>query len=783
MMRAICCFFQLSFSPALGLVAAAALALVALPDQSALAAGAQIPALAWQERSDWGNVKTAITPAAIGDGKADDTAALQKALDGIKDGSIVYLPAGTYRITATLSLKNASGARWIGGLLIGCGRDTKLVWDGPAGRDMVLINGIAYTRIVGMELDGRGKAGTGFHYKATQGFQTEVTHRHLGFRGFTDSGVLEDHLDSGQALAETSFENCLFEDCGRGVAFLQFNDYDYTFDGCEFRHCGVAIDCARGNFYARNCHFEQSRTVDIRDWSEHCSSVRRCTSAGSKAFISRVSTVAPLIIQDCHVDSWKSIEGAIVLSRPPVMLFDCNFTNPPQDAAGAGTPPVRAHSDGQRLIVSNNKFPGTALLAAVPKTQTQTIPAGARTGVVRSASQSFLRDQTLIPTRVFDAKRDFGAKGDGVTDDTLALQKTIDAAAAAAANAIAYLPSGSYVVTAPLRITGHDYFVGGSGWGSRLVWKGAEGGTLVEIRDPQDVVLEDIMIGNHESGPMNNSIDVHQFGSAGRSHMTYDGVYAFGMYQKEPLRKGFRFTGLSAKEVVVVPHAQGNMRFIDCGQATILANCTYEGSIVVEGKAGGREGFLGFQTRLATGVTHGLYLRDNQNIVMSDFYVESADNGFSFEGEPGLPLGRATLQGAKVHFPTSPDADKNTAIEIRNYRGEIFFGPDQFYGEPKLMRIRQQGDSPVELFLLGCSWYAGPKPDFQFAASGKFVMIANESYDSGKDGEPAVDPKLYGEPGAEATLAKVARAMDDLRRLGQLDGELNHPDARLGSAK
>jgi hypothetical protein len=69
------------------------------------AATAQIPALRWEERSDWINVKTDALPAAVGDGQADDTAAIQRALAALRDGSVLYFPPGTYRITAPLTLR------------------------------------------------------------------------------------------------------------------------------------------------------------------------------------------------------------------------------------------------------------------------------------------------------------------------------------------------------------------------------------------------------------------------------------------------------------------------------------------------------------------------------------------------------------------------------------------------------------------------------------------------------------------------------------------------------
>jgi hypothetical protein len=742
--------------------------------KSAAVAAPQIPALQWEERSDWINVKTDLTPPAVGDGHADDTVALQKALAGVRDGSVLYFPPGAYRITAPLSLKNANGARWIGGLVVGCGRDTRILWDGATGGTMLQLNGIAYSRFVGLEWDGRDKAGVGFHYQSTQGFQTEVTHRHLAFRGFTNAAVLENHSGEGQALAETTFENCLFESCERGVAFLQFNDYDFTFDGCEFRHCGVALDCDHGNFYVRNCHFEASRVVDIRDGSEHCSSIRRSTSTGSHAFVLRKSSVASLTIQDCSIEGWKNPDGALLLSRPPVLLFDSVFTQPPQDGRQAGLPPVRVPNEGQRLLVSGNRVDGAPGLTQGVRPMLFNIPPGQRQGMSHSAGRRFLTEKARLPKRVFDARRDFGARGNGVADDTAAIQKTIDAAAAASGQAIAYLPTGDYVISATLRIAGSNFYVGGSGWCTKLIWRGPEGGTMVEVGDPQQITLEDLMIGSHDTGPMNNGIDVHQAGSGKSSHITYDGVYVFGMYQKAPQRKGMVFTGLDENDVVLMPHVQGNLRFVNCARATVLANCSYEGSVVVEGKDKGRNGLLGFQTRLATIVSHGLYLRNNHSIVMSDFYVEQADNGYLFEGAADDPPGRATLTGAKFQSFTSNDPGKNTLLDIRGYQGQIFIGPYQFYQEPKRMRIKQRGSKAVDVLLWASSWY-GAKPDPQLGPTARLLAAGNEFYGTAPDVESAVERAFFQEGPSNTTLAQLSRALDDLRRLGEADLRLNHP--------
>jgi hypothetical protein len=59
--------------------------------------------------ASWANVKTEV--GAVGDGKTDDTAAIQKALESVRrqdsPKKVLYFPAGTYRITGTLGRPTA----------------------------------------------------------------------------------------------------------------------------------------------------------------------------------------------------------------------------------------------------------------------------------------------------------------------------------------------------------------------------------------------------------------------------------------------------------------------------------------------------------------------------------------------------------------------------------------------------------------------------------------------------------------------------------------------------
>jgi len=738
----------------------------------ATAAPAQdVPELAWEERSDWINVRA---HGAKGDGVADDTPAILAAFERLKGGAImgatIYLPPGTYRITKTIEppATHPAGSH-LAFTLIGHGRATALVWDGETGGRMFWTkHGMPQARFVGLCWDGRGKAAVGFEHSSIKYFETEVRHQHEAYRNFTEAGIRVG-LKTSIATAETVYDNCLFEDCGTGALLTSHNVLDHTFRNCEFRRCGTGIASLAGtNFYAMDCRFERSGTVDVRSHGEAGSSIRRCTSQGSAQFVIHQSGVSPLTIQDCRVDAWKNPGGAVLQSGAPVVMFDCVFTRPPSTAA-----PLRVDGDlrAGHVFLSNNRADGCEEIVSSSRNEFRKanlfeVPAGTSGGVLRSPERRFLKSRVRIAGKVFDARRDFGAKGDGLADDTKAVQRTIDAARAHGKGAIAYLPRGHYVVGETLTLTGSDYFFGGSGYLSVLAWKkGVVGGTILDVRDPQGITVENLSVSEEGNGfNATNDVDILQTGTGKPSSVCYDRVQVYGIYKNRPRVKGLRLVDLGKDDVVLVSELEGNVTSVDSADATVLLRLSYEGTIAVEGRSTKRGGFLGGAVRLATSTDPGLWLRDNHSIVMSDFYTESGNHFVRLEGDTTLPAGRVTLQGAKFEI-VKPE---NNAVEVDNYRGELFVGPYVFYVGNPLHRFSQRGESPFALTLLGGSFY-NSKPEFTLAPSTVLTVVGC--------GSPSdTVATSIRDVGAAQALPRLARAFDDLRRLGDVDLRLSSPD-------
>ena len=708
------------------------------------AANPDIPRLDWQPRSDWINVKSDVNPPAVGDGKNDDTVAIQMALNRGATGKTIYLPPGNYRITQTLVFTGPG----IGSAIIGHGRDTRLVWDGPEGGRMFWSDGIAYSRYVGLSWDGRGKAAIGFDHAAQKRLETEVQHEDEAFRNFTGYGIRVGNQQK-VASAEILYHNCLFENCGTALGFLTFNDYDNTIDDCEFRNCGMGVMANKSNFYARNCHFENSREADFVVTAEHGCSIRRCTSVGAKCFVLEHSTHTPLTIQDCQVAKWTDPAGAVYLTSLALM-FDCSFSQPPSDQ-----PPVKLMSTTQKLLISDNQpAPVGRLVSAASTNQVCLIPPGRSGAVVTSANEHFLQATANVSGKVFDAVRDFGAKGNEQADDTTAIQSAIDAARQFGHGAIAYLPTGRYRVSRTLLIAGHDYVLSGSGYRCGLVWHGKAGEPIMEVSGVTDVTLANLAVGNSDFGPMNHGDDILVTSSSGvPCHLILDGVFAYGKYQKAPDTHGVHFLQLPPGSVVDARQVQGNLRITDCARAQLLFRTSYEGTVTVEGDAGPQDGLIGFLTRLSTISKPALRVRDNNSVVLSDFYNEQSDQIAVLSGMEGQTNGSITIQGPKFHMNTT-----EPLFDIHDYSGRIYCGQSQFYCRPEETKFRHVGTQPLQLILAGNIWYKN-QPVFELNPAARLTLLGNSGVaDSSVDSE---------------SLTALSAALDDLRRLGELDYNLS----------
>lgn len=721
-------------------------------------AGKTLPLLKWEQRSDWLNVKTDVKPAAKGDGVADDTASIQAALDkmSIRSSGMkgVYLPAGTYRITSTIMNKQPDLP---GILIVGAGRGTKIIWDGPKNGVMFHSNGIQRSRYVGIIWDGRNKAGVGVDHRSFKRYETRVVHQNEAFFNFTDTGIRVGYKQK-VASAEMTYENLLFDNCARtGVSFLAWNDYDNTFSGCGFYNCGIAINVDKGNIYVRESHFENSSVSDFH-LCTHSHSIRRCTSLNSNMFITSHAGGGnqEVVVESCQVSGWKNKRGAIETRlRGPNLIFDTTFSNPPCDA-----PPIRMGNGKyieQLLITSNNFWKGCkAQIDPGVRSRMTEVPAGKIPAVIKDPKLTFLADTWRIPGKVFDVKK-FGAKGNGRADDTAAIKAAIAAAAKHGKDAIAYLPAGVYSISEKIVVSGSKYFIGGSGFKTVIQWKGKKSGTMFEIVDPQDVVIEHMQLkGDHSVQRF-----LHE-GNGTPDKITYEEVYVGGSWLKgKPPVKGLLCKDLGPADTVHLRHFDGSMKFVRCANAKILANMSVDGVIEVEGKQKDKKGFIGFLTRICSGNDYDTIVRDSQSLVVADFYTEQTQRHLLMTGNPGDTPGNVLIQAAKC------GTYKKDSFLIDNYRGSLFFGSAQFcYTSP---HVQQKGNNPVDIMFVGnMFWNLDPV----FSIKGKGNLILVENLVAGK-GKHALKNKF-----TPADLKKVADGLDLLRRLGQLDLEMNFPHVK-----
>jgi hypothetical protein len=450
-------------------------------------AAAQTPGGNFEEFSgpfpSWRNLKTFY--GAVGDGKADDTAALQRALDDVtlhKDFCVLYIPAGTYRLTATVKTVRKHHTDCQGIAIVGESPETTvLLWDGPASGTVFRYDAW-YSKISRLAIDGARRAHIALHYGPA--FSTYNETSDLTLRD-ADIGILFGGGDS-QGQAENEVLRCRFLRCASGVATANFNSMDIWVWYSSFEDCEHALFNGAGNFHAWQNLFLRSRIADIGSQNLMVFSFVNNTSIGSGRFLD---------FESGH--TWGS----------PMTISGNRILDPLDDF------PLRLGNGGPYLVMDNifKLRTGSSQQAAKMTWGDQTFVGNNYTvnnavkenGRFRRLAEK-LADPNAIDTTppVMPPTPSRGERkmievpaGAGA----VAIQEALDEAAALRGQRpVVHLPMGIYNVTKTLIVPAESdvQLVGDSAGetGTRLNWTGPAGGMMLKLEGPAVATLRDLYL-------------------------------------------------------------------------------------------------------------------------------------------------------------------------------------------------------------------------------------------------------------------------------------------------
>ena len=447
--------------------------------------------------ASWVNVKTEC--GAVGDGKADDTSAIQKGLDIINPANakrkVLFIPAGAYRITKTLNVPRTEHAQTIGMGIVGEDpATTSIVWDGSQdGR--IFYYSPWYARMMRLTLDGRGKATDGiFHgppFANVMG-NTDMVFKDVQF------GIETGERDG---IAECLVLRCKFIRCTKaGISIQNFNTLDWWVWYSLFENCHIGVSSeyngGGGHFHVYESLFKNSTEADMTIMHTSYFGIRHNTSINSKAFF--VAKRAGNWSDKANYGASTSIQG--------------NHIYDPVD-----TTPIRIANSGNILLMDNiirsraDVKSGPAIHLATPSgdadmvsignTFTVENPFDVKGRLTTQDEQIFPRDkiETELPVlpgttpnlhrQVFDIP---------VGADAEAIQQMIDTAAKhTGQRPVVHFPPGEYAIAKTLRIpAGADMVLVGDGImnGTNLNWNGGAGQPVFLVHGPSHAIFRELYV-------------------------------------------------------------------------------------------------------------------------------------------------------------------------------------------------------------------------------------------------------------------------------------------------
>ncbi|TFW15708.1 gluconolaconase [Duganella callida] len=397
----------------------------------------------------------AVQVKAVGDGRADDTAAIQAAIDAAShngEGGVVFLPSGRYRVSRSILVPLSVRVYGVGATrpVLVLGANTPGFQKGVANM-VVFTGGDQYTvgkvpvpvRSAVPYRDNVRDANSATFYSAMSNIDFEIGDGNpaaAAVRLRTAQHSYLSHMDFhiGSGLA--------------GVYMVGNESFDLKFYGGRYGILSEKTSPA-WQFTLMDSVFEGQREAAIREHEAGLTLVNvaiRNTPVGididrgygdwlwaKDVRFENVAKAAVVISEEDNVYTQVGFDNALAKNVPAF----ARFRDSGKTVAGYGASyQVSEFNYGLMLpgLGSVGKF-GMHVKGAALKS----LPA-ARAPVMR----------TLPSTRQWASVRSYGAVGDGVTDDTAAVQKAIDA------NRVVYLPQGFYMVQDTIRMKPDTVLIG-----------------------------------------------------------------------------------------------------------------------------------------------------------------------------------------------------------------------------------------------------------------------------------------------------------------------------------
>jgi len=651
--------------------------------------------------ASWADAKAGY--GAKADGASDDTSTLQQALNDLGNSGksdVLYLPAGTYRISSTLNLKYKTNVSVIG-------EDparTTIRWSSPRKEPMMLVNGVTHSRWGRITWDGAGTAAAGVAHQwdhAGGYAPTDLQHSDEVFENL-GKGIIGGRWgganDGEVTIVRSKFQNC----SEAGVSVESFNALDYWIWDSEFlgNARGVTNEFGAGNFMVYRSLFRDSKITDLSIANTQYFSFRGNTSIGSRQFFharNAGQNAAPTTIQDNRIIDTVNPVAVEVENVGPLLLID----NQIRSAAGAPGPAVRLStgSDGGDLISVGNRFTANDPIA-----------------LQTPSSRRWIQDDQIVayskidgappvlPGSLANLHRRVIEVPVGAHSD--AIQRAINTAAEPPRDRpIVHFSKGEYwldqTVFVPASV---DVRIVGDGRGTTLTWTGPFGAAMFELAGPSKVAIQDLYLnaGNKANGIAIRAVD--QPGSR---------IRAEGMYQEHTLQNNVLALGLQNAAIDLLSHqmVKGNassVKVVGTGEAG-------SSRVAIFGGTSGAE---------APGSEPAYEVLNGGRIVVQDTWYEGPGSRLVFLNDSGA----FTYSGGHIAPQSSP---LDPVVEIADFNGTAaFIGVDFDLDQPN-KRIQVTSETAnTNLLFIGLQ---ANMPDYfsRLSSGGKLNFLENKVYRNG----------------------------------------------------